>query len=50
MASSTPFSAEQKYSPESFLRAVNLKVFPESSIFPSFVQVILGIGFPLAAQ
>ena len=50
MASSTPFSAKQKYSPESFLRALNLKVFPEASIFPSFVQVILGIGFPLAAQ
>ena len=50
MASSTPFSAEQKYSPESFLRAVNLKVFPEARIFPSFVQVILGVGFPLAAQ
>lgn len=50
MASSTPFSAEQKYSPESFLRALNLKVFPEASIFPSFVQVILGVGFPLAAQ
>ena len=50
IATFIPFSAEHQYSPESFLLAVNLNVFPEVTVFPSLIHVILGVGFPVVVQ
>ena len=46
----SPFSAEHKYFPESFRLVSKLSVSPVARIFPSFIQVILGFGYPEAVQ
>ena len=50
MAFPSPFSAEHPYSPACPLDDVNPSMLSLPTICPSFVQVIFGVGFPVAAQ
>jgi len=46
-----PLSAEHQYFPVSFLlAAINRKVSPIATIFPSRCQLISGDGLPVATQ
>ena len=46
----SPLSAEHRYSPDWFRLAENLSSSPWPTVFPSFIHVIVGVGFPVAAQ
>ena len=47
---SKPFSAKHQYLPEWILLALKLSVSPLATVFPSFIHVMFGSGFPVAAQ
>ena len=47
---SKPFSAKHQYLPVCLLRALKVSLFPVSTVFPSFIHVIFGVGFPVAVQ
>ena len=50
IARPSPFSAEHQYFPERFLLVSKLSGSPLPTVFPSLIHVILGVGFPMAAQ
>jgi len=45
-----PLSAEHQYSPEWFLKASKLRVFPVATVLSSLTHVIFGRGLPMAEQ
>ena len=42
--------AEHQYFPESFFEAAKVRLFAAPTVIPSLIHVILGVGFPVAAQ
>ena len=50
MADPKPLSAEHQYSPERFLNATKLNVFPVPIDLPSLNHEIFGVGLPMAPQ
>ena len=50
MADPKPLSAEHQYSPERFLNATKLNVFPVPIDLPSLNHEIFGVGLPMALQ
>ena len=50
IASPSPFLAKHQYFPESFLLVSKPRVSPSATELPSFIHVIVGVGFPVAVQ
>ena len=46
----TPLSAKHQYFPESFFLVSKLSVSPVTTVFPSLIHFIVGVGFPVASQ
>jgi len=45
-----PLSVKHQYFPESFLLVSKLSVSPVTTVFPSLIHFIVGVGFPVASQ
>ena len=47
---SNPLSAKHEYFPELVLLALKLSVCPVATVFPFLIQVIFGVGLPVATH